>query len=93
MKWLAAALLMLAAMPASALTCAGLDSVLAQLLDRYGESRVFQGVLANGAVIITAAPDGGGFTVLLVTPQGDACHIADGVGWAASPPILPGKEG
>lgn len=92
MNRIVACLTLFLATPASALVCADLDDVLARLSEAYGETPVFQGVLADGAVIVTGAPDGGGFTLLLVTPDGDACHIADGEGWAAKLPQQPGKE-
>ncbi|MEI2806236.1 MAG: hypothetical protein V9G18_09925 [Albidovulum sp.] len=86
-------MILVLAQPANALVCVPLDGALAQLGQGFGETPVFQGVLANGAVVITAAADGGTFTVLLVTPAGAACEIASGDGWSSAPPTHPGKDG
>lgn len=93
MRWIIFVLSVILAQPANALVCVPLDDALAQLSQGFGETSVFQGVLANGAVVITAAADGGTFTVLLVTPVGTACEIASGDGWSSPPPTHPGKDG
>lgn len=93
MRWIALLLTFLLAAPANALVCVPLGGALAQLGSGFGETPVFQGVLANGAVVITAAADGGTFTVLLVTPDGAACEIASGDGWSAAPATHLGKDG
>lgn len=93
MRWIIFLLSVILAQPANALVCVPLDDALAQLSQGFGETSVFQGVLANGAVVITAAADGGTFTVLLVTPAGTACEITNGDGWSSPPPKHPGKDG
>ncbi|QYK42849.1 MAG: hypothetical protein KF887_07035 [Paracoccaceae bacterium] len=77
--------------------CAPLDAVEAQLRDRYGEQLLFDGRAANGhAMAVLVNPDGTTWTALVVRPDGIACMMASGTGWAAASPaapVPPGTEG
>ncbi|MFZ5749898.1 MAG: hypothetical protein ACOY5U_02410 [Pseudomonadota bacterium] len=94
MRPLVALLLLLPTQAAA--ECLDLDRIL-QRLDRYfGEVPVFAGAGDAGdvgATIVTAAPDGTTFTVLVVRPDGTACMIGAGNGWSIARPAPAGKEG
>lgn len=64
--------------------CAPLDQVEAHLAAEYQETRVGQGVMANGrAMIMLYASPAGTWTALIVNPDKVACQAADGNGWQA----------
>jgi hypothetical protein len=85
----------LAAMPARSQTpqCAGLPDALAALAMRYQESPHVQGLTSAGAMMIITASPGGGFSVLLVSPDGTACMVASGEGFDVIEPDEPGVDG
>ena len=68
--------------------CAPRDSALAQLAEKWGETRRAV-MLANGPIFeIYAAEDSGTWTILRTTPDGLSCIVASGVayeGTAAAP--------
>ena len=65
------------AAPAQAQTpCTGLPDALAALAARYAEAPRVSGLMANGQLLIITASEAGGFTVLIVTPEGLACMAA-----------------
>ena len=77
------AALILLALPAQAQTpCTGLPDALAALAARYDEAPRVSGLMANGQLLIVTASEAGGFTVLIVTPEGLACMVASGEGFA-----------
>lgn len=83
---LTALLLSAAGFPAMAQErpCAPLDQVEAHLAAEYQETRVGQGVMANGrAMIMLYASPAGTWTALIVNPDKVACQAADGNGWQA----------
>ena len=70
------------AAPAQAQTpCTGLPDALAALAARYAEAPRVSGLMANGQLLIITASEAGGFTVMLVTPDGQACMAASGEGF------------
>lgn len=76
--------------------CAALAEVMRGLSARYGEARVWSGVLPNGQLLsITANPDGSSWTALAVQPDGMACLVSSGESWVQGGPALPpaGQEG
>ena len=81
------------AQPASALACLPIDDTLAHLAERWQEAPVFTGAFGGGAWIVTAAPDGGSYTILRLAPDGMTCIVGAGEGWAAAPLTQPGKDG
>jgi hypothetical protein len=95
MRLIAALLLILAAAPARATgtVCQPLDEVLSHLALRWQETPVFAGATEGGAWIVTAAADGGSFTVIRYGGDGIACIAGAGDGWSGSTPATPGKEG
>ena len=90
---LIAVLLTLAA-PAQAQTpCTGLPDALAALAARYAEAPRVSGLMANGQLMIITASEAGGFTVMLVTPDGQACMAASGEGFGLIEAEAPGVDG
>ena len=77
----------------AAAECMPFDDILQLLADGYGEAPIFTGVAPVGDVIVTAAPDGGTFTVLLLVPDGAACPVASGDGWSVKLPNAPDATG
>jgi hypothetical protein len=82
---IAAALSTLLAGPALAQEqrpCAPLDKVEAYLAAEYQETRVGQGVMANGrAMLMLYASPAGTWTAIMVNPEKIACQVADGKDW------------
>jgi hypothetical protein len=93
MRWIFFLLTFALAQPANALVCVPLDDALAHLAERWHETPVFTGAFEDGAWIVTAAPDGGSFTILRLTPDGMTCIAGAGEGWAAAPVTHSGKDG
>ena len=90
-----ALILALAAFPAHAQTpqCAPLPDALASLAARYQEAPRVQALTSGGALMIVTAAEGGGFSVLLVSPDGSACMVASGVGFEVLDAPKPGVDG
>lgn len=82
------------AAPAQAQTpCTGLPDALAALAARYAEAPRVSGLMANGQLMIITASEAGGFTVLIVTPEGLACMAASGEGFGLIEAEAPGVDG
>lgn len=78
---------------AQALMCAPKAKMTAYLKDTYNEEPVGGGILTSGRpMLILAAPAGKSFTQLVLLPDGQACLMATGKGFAVAPPPLPGKD-
>lgn len=88
------AALILLALPAQGQTpCTGLPDALAALAARYAEAPRVSGLMANGQIMIITASEAGGFTVLIVTPEGLACMAASGEGFGLIEAEAPGVDG
>jgi len=84
MRWLLAALV-LAATPASAQNlCATLDKIADVLREDHREVPVQIGDTRAGQVVVFATPDGGTWTIVVVSPDGRACVVSDGKRWRAT---------
>jgi len=82
------------ALPGYAQTaCTGLPDALAALAARYAEAPRVSGLMANGQLLIVTASEAGGFTVMLVTPDGQACMAASGEGFGLIEAEAPGVDG
>ena len=90
---LIAVLLTLAAPGHAQTPCTGLPDALAALAARYAEAPRVSGLMANGQLMIITASEAGGFTVLIVTPDGLACMAASGEGFALVEAPKPGVDG
>lgn len=85
----------LSALPvrAEGVQCASVADALAALAARYHEQPHVSGLAANGAMmLVTASPDGG-FTVLMVSPDGTACMVATGTALEVHAMTAPGLDG
>jgi hypothetical protein len=74
--------LVLATVPAAATTaCATRNTIVAQLADRYSETRRGIGMTGNNAVVEVFASDAGTWTVTVTLPSGMTCLVASGSDW------------
>ena len=73
--------------------CMGLPDALAGLAQKYAEAPRVSGLMADGKLMIITASEAGGFTVLIVTPEGLACMAASGEGFALTEAPKPGVDG
>ena len=90
---LIAVLLTLAAPGQAQTPCTGLPDALAALAARYAEAPRVSGLTSTGALMIVTASEAGGFSVLLVSPEGVACMVAAGEGFALTEAPKPGVDG
>lgn len=78
------------AMPAYAQQCGPREGVLAQLMARYGESRVGAGLAANGGILeIFTNPVSGSWTAAVSGTDGQMCLVASGQSWEIYAPTAP----
>ncbi|MGR3468954.1 MAG: hypothetical protein ACU0CI_13860 [Shimia sp.] len=76
--------LMLALPARAANNCAARATVVDRLADRYGESRRSMGVAANRQLVeVYANDDTGSWSIVVTTPQGQACLVASGTSFEA----------
>jgi hypothetical protein len=79
------------AAPAAAQSqCGPHPVVVAQLADKYGETRRGMG-MAGQAIAELYASDAGTWTIVVTLPDGSACLIASGEGWESFNDALPPK--
>lgn len=65
-------------------TCAERETVVAQLAERYGETRQSMGLGQNNAVVeVFASADTGTWTIVVTLPSGMTCLVASGESWEA----------
>ncbi len=87
--------LILTSLPATAQgqpQCGPRAAVVAQLAQKYAETRRSIGVAANNTVMeVYAAADTGTWTITVTTPQGMTCLVASGQGFEAVVEELPAK--
>lgn len=78
-----------AATGASAMVC-GKHDILIEALDRqYQERQRSLGLTRDGVLIEVYASEQGTWTILLTTPDGAACILADGEAWEEALPLGP----
>ncbi len=75
----------------AATQCGPRAVVVAQLADRYGESRRGMGLAGNAAVVEVFVSDAATWTVTVTLPDGRTCLLASGEGWEALDEALPAK--
>jgi len=73
--------------------CMGLPDALAGLAQRFQEQPRVSGLTSTGALMIVTASEAGGFSVLLVSPDGTACMVAAGEGFEVTEAPKPGVDG
>ena len=73
--------------------CPPLPDALAVLAGKYQEAPRVTGLTSNGALMIVTASAEGGFSVLIVSPDGTACLVASGSALEVLDAVKPGIEG
>lgn len=88
-------LAVLLAMPAAAQApqCAPLLDALAARVAKYQEQPRVSALTSNGQLMIVTASQDGGFSVLLVSPDGKACMVASGSALEVVEPEPAGVDG
>ena len=72
--------------------CGPRAAVVAQLADRYGETRRSMGLAANNMVMeVFASEASQTWTITVTTAQGQTCLVATGQGFETMSDELPGK--
>lgn len=73
----------LLAWPAVAQDCQPVDQMKAWLAEKHQETPVGSGIslFDRNMVVLFAKPDGSSFTVIKVSPQGNACIVEIGEDW------------
>lgn len=76
----------------TAAQCGPRAMVMAQLADRYGETRRSMGIAANNMVMeLFASEASQSWTITVTTPQGQTCLVASGQGYEVMTDQLPAK--
>lgn len=91
LKYIATAICI--ATPAAAQQCLPLPDALAALASQYAEAPRISGLTANGALMVITASEPGGWSVLLVSPEGEACMVASGTAFELQDAPKPGVDG
>ncbi len=60
---------------------------------KYGESPRVSALTSSGALMIITASEAGGWSVLMVSPDGRACMVAAGTAFEALAKPIPGVDG
>lgn len=70
---------------ASAQVCGGYADAAAALTTRFGETRASSGLAPDGQTLVEtwSNPVTGSWSILFVTPDGQACLMLSGNGWTA----------
>jgi hypothetical protein len=86
------ALAALIAVPAQAQTpqCAPVTDALTVLEAKYQEAPRVSGLASNGSMMLITASESGGFSVMLVSPDGLACMVASGSAFEVQDAPKPG---
>ena len=83
--------LILATQNAQAAQCGPRAVVVAQLAERYGESRRGMGLAGNAAIVEVFVSETATWTVTVTMPDGRTCLLASGTGWETLDEALPAK--
>lgn len=78
---------------AQAPQCAHLPDALAALEAKYQEQPRVSALTSGGQLMVITASQDGGFSVLLVSPDGKACMVASGSAFDVLPPEPAGVDG
>jgi hypothetical protein len=92
MKAILASLLIAAPAYAQEPQCTGLPDALAALAGQYQEAPRVSGLTSAGTVMLITASPNGGFSVLIVTPDGKACMVASGTNLEVQDAEAPGSD-
>ncbi|MEZ5797931.1 MAG: hypothetical protein R3D63_10905 [Paracoccaceae bacterium] len=80
-----------AAFAEGAAQCGPRDAVVAELADRFGETRRSLGLTASAVVEVYASSETGSWTIAVTTPDGTMCLVAAGRDFQADPPQTPAR--
>jgi hypothetical protein len=80
LSWLVAALLALAAAPATAQACLPRDDLIEALEGTYAEHLRMQALTTGGRLVEMYLAPSGSWTIVLVRPDGMACPVMSGQG-------------
>lgn len=85
----------LAALPVHAQSplCTSLPDAIAALAVKYQEHPRVSGLTSSGSLMIITAAESGGWSVLLVSPDGQACMVASGASFEVLAAPMPGVDG
>lgn len=84
--------LILATQAHAAPQCGKRDMVVAQLTERFGETRRGMGIAANNSVMeMFASEASGSWTITVTMPDGVTCLVASGQGFETMAEELPAK--
>lgn len=72
--------------------CGPRNAVEKRIWTEYGESIVGAGLSQGGIVYVTENPQTGTFTILIRRPDGTACVMLGGSGWASIDAVTPGRD-
>lgn len=90
---LAASLIALSALPASAqMACGPRAAIVAALAAKYHETRSGVGLSSRGAIIELFVSEQGTWTMLLSGPGGMSCVVETGTNWEGQPPKVKGED-
>ncbi len=70
--------------------CMPRDALEKKIFKDFGESPIGAGLTRGGIFYITENPKTGSFTVLVRRPDGTACVLMGGTGWASTDALIPG---
>ena len=73
--------------------CGNHSEIATTLGARYAEAPVGMGLARNGGMVeLFAAGDGATWTMVVTTPDGRSCLVAEGESWQDVAPLVPGLE-
>lgn len=72
--------------PPSGMPCGPSDKMQTELQNKYGEVIVGGGFVGQNIIVITTNPKSGSFTVMSMMPNGQACLLIGGQGFAIADP-------
>lgn len=84
----------LAVSPATAqpIPCGDYREIVRQLAEKHGERAAGRGLSASGNVVELLRSEDGGWTLLMVLPNGRACLMSMGEAWQPVEAARPGDE-
>ncbi len=72
--------------------CGPKDKIDKRIWTQFGESPVGIGITNGGILYVTANPVTGTFTIIMRRPDGVACVMMGGTGWADVETLVPGRS-
>lgn len=72
--------------PPSGMPCGPSDKMQTELQNKYGEVIVGGGFVGSNIIVITTNPKSGSFTIMSMMPNGQACLLIGGQGFAIADP-------